>query len=132
MRCEDCGVDFSGSVLNLIALLVERRPAWCKDLVKGRGMGRYSMLTIALLEEWFQRLLAQPPTEFGTAGRRRYAETVARIVDGFPEWASEAMDMRSRLGSIKEKFVEQREGGIVGVYGIYRPVEGLPFCLVPS
>lgn len=129
MRCEECGVDFSGSVLNLIALLVERRPAWCKDLVKGRGMGRYSMLTVEMLEEHFQRLLVGSSTESGIVGGKRDAEMVVRIVDGFPEWASKAMDMRNRLGRDKQ---ERCGGDEVGFYGIYRPIEGLPSCLVPS
>lgn len=132
MRCEECGVDFSGSVLNLIALLVERRPVWCKDLVKGSGMGRYSMLTVEMLEELFQRLLVQASTESGTVSGRRDAEMVVKIVDGFPEWESKAMDMRNRLGRVKEKFEEQRGGSELGFYGVYRPIEGLPFCLVPS
>lgn len=132
MRCEECGVDFSGSVLNLIALLVERRPAWCKDLVKGRGMGRYSMLTIEMLEEHFQRLLVGSSTESGTVGGRRDAEMVVKIVDGFPEWAGKAMDMRNRLDRDRGKFEEECGGGEVRFYEIYRPIEGLPFCLVPS
>lgn len=126
MRCKDCRVDFSESVLNLVALLVETRPVWCKDLVRGAGMGRYSILTVEMLEELFQSCLAQDP---GLEAGGGSAEAVVRIVDGFPEWESTAEDMRNRLGRVKGKL---REESGRGFYGIYRPIEGLPFCLVPS
>lgn len=127
MRCEACGVNFSGSVLNLVALLVETRPGWCKELVKGGGMGRYSMLTKEMLEELFNKLLVQgPELEVDNTGK---AKMVVRITEGFPEWASMAEDMQNRLDRVKKEFVEESQGWF---YGIYRPIEGLPFCLVPS
>lgn len=129
MRCEDCGVDFSRSVLNLVALLVERRPRWCKDLVKGKGMGRYSVLTVEMLEELFRGLLAQG-SEPETADKRGDTEMVVRIIDGFPEWASKAAEMRSRLNRAK-KIGGEDEDDRKGFYGIHRPVEAVPFCLVP-
>lgn len=127
MCCEACGVNFSESVLNLVALLVESRPGWCKDLVKGGGMGRYSMLTKEMLEELFNKFLVQgPELEVDNSGK---AKMVVRIAEGFPEWASMAEDMRSRLDRVKKEFPGESEGWF---YRIYRPIEGLPFCLVPS
>lgn len=127
MCCEVCGVNFSESALNLVALLVETQPGWCKDLVKGGGMGRYSMLTKEMLEELFNKFLVQgPELEVDNSGK---AKMVVRIAEGFPEWASMAEDMRSRLDRVKKEFPEKSEGWF---YGIYRPIEGLPFCLVPS
>lgn len=128
MCCNDCGVDFSESILTLVALLVGRRPVWCKDLVKGGGMGRYSMLTLEILEAVFEKIIMS-----AESNRRGLAGLVVRVVMAFPEWEEKGQVMKRRVETIRKELGKGDGEGEneKGFYGIYRPIDGVPFCLVP-
>lgn len=91
------------------------------------------MLTIEMLETVFGKLLEQAQErELSEEEPKASAEMIVRIVEVFPEWQGKVVGMRKKLEKVKGKPRGSEGWAGKGFYGVYRPIEGVAFCLVPS
>ena len=91
------------------------------------------MLTIEILENMFETQLEETyETKQMEEDHRELAGMIVRIADVFPEWELKVADMRRKLEIAKTIARERGRYTGLGFYGVYRPIEGVPFCLVPN
>lgn len=114
--CDQCDTEVEKPIFELVNALLTKRTIWRRDLLESSGAGRYSILTLGLLEGAFERL-----------AEKGLGLLVVNVVDLFPEWETEAAAMKRVM---REHPAPINDEGNKPTYRAHVPMDGMPPVLI--